>query len=287
MVYILVQKCELKVSWHFYRHFKSKILECSDPAQILMDDFLDEVSRDQLKITELIKSNAELRAQLKESAEPMARSDFLMDMIKHANKNSGKSIYASRYSEHMKQNSLYLFTLIGRHAYLTLQQNLKTSLPSLRTVRNMLGKQESIIEGQFRFEPIKERIVERKENVFVVVAEDETKIEDRLRYNSRTNDVMGLELPLTGEGIPERGVFKFTSLKKIKEVLESTPKTSYAKLMTVRTLGKNSSVYTLVIYGTTNSDNASDTLARFAFVRRSFAAIGIKVVCKLRFLQVA
>lgn len=151
----------------------------------------------------------------------------------------------------------------------------------MSVVQNKLSKQESVSEGVFRFSEIKERIIQRGENLFVHVSEDDTKLSERLRYDPKTNQVLGLQLPLNNDGIPQTGVFQFTTLKKIQELINKHPLTTYAKVMNVRTLGENSSTYTLVIFGTNGSDTAINVHARWEFVRRSFEEIGIIVLGKI------
>lgn len=116
----------------------------------------------------------------------------------------------------------------------TFYLNLKGSLPILSTVQKTLSKRIRTEEGRFRFKEIKQRMVENGEELHVVISEDDTKISERLRYDNRTDEVLGLQLPLDDDGKPISGSLKFTSLAAVQAYIAKYPRTTYAKLMTVR-----------------------------------------------------
>lgn len=129
-------------------------------------------------------------------------------------------------------------------------------------------------------------MVQKDENLFVVLSVDDTKISERLRYDPQSNNVMGLQLPLNKDGVPIRGAFQFTTLADVQQFLSTSSMASYAKLMTITSLGPNSTTYHLVIYGTKGSDTSPDVNASCEFVQREFAKIGVTVLCKaLQFIK--
>lgn len=185
----------------------------------------------------------------------------------------------------MKEAALYMFSLAGPTAYNALQINLKGVFPALSTVRRLLYGKERLQEGKFRFTEIAARIKLRNESPFVCISEDDTKATERLRYDTRNNAVIGLQLPLDINGIPKENEFKFTTLGEVRKFLESAPRATYAKLMTVRTLGPKSSIYTLVVYGTRGSDKSTAVIARWRYVIKCFESIGITVIGKMKILE--
>lgn len=201
-------------------------------------------------------------------------------MLEHSISHRAKSKTKVSYTDHMKEVSLYMYSVAGRIAYETLQRNLPGIFPSTSCVRTKLARKERMKEGRFRFTEIKEKALQRKENLYVVVSEDDTKVEERLRYDYEHDEIMGLQLPLNSRGMPKEGQFKFTTLKHVREFIRANPACSYAKLMTVTTIGEKSSVYTLVVYGTAGSDKAIDVYARWNFIYKAFQDIGVTVVCK-------
>lgn len=259
-----------------WKNYKSKFMTAAE-SQTEVTNWFDQVSKDQWRLDELVKENIELKALLAKTP-ALLQPNFLTEMVRHADKNDSKD--AMRYSDYMKEVALYIFSLAGPLAYETLHLNLPGSLPSLRTVRRKLAEKEMIEEATFRFEEIAARIKQRGECPFVCLSEDDTKLEERLRYDFMNDTIVGLQLPLNNDGIPVKGTFKFTTLRAVQIFIRTAPRVSYAKLMSVRTIGEKSSVYTLVVYGTRGSDKATEVRARWAYVTKCFAAIGITVIGK-------
>lgn len=232
-------------------------------------------------IANLVRQNKDLKETIERNrADVLLMPNFLADMVQHEAKNRKLSKHAASYSLYMQNVALYIFTLAGRKAYETIHLNLQKTLPSLTTLKRLLRKKSSMAEGQFRFDFIKTQLEQKGEPLFVIASEDDTKISERLRYNYSTDEVLGLQLPLVG-GIPVCGSFKFTTFSAVQRYVEANPLSSYAKLITIRSLAPNSTVYHLVIYGTNGSDNFADVIARWEFVARELSQIGITLVCKI------
>lgn len=269
------ETCKLKVSQDKFNHFhptSEKFVRCVISDQGLITQFFDEVG---------VETNKQLRASLEGAkAETLAHPHFLLDMLQHSIKNQSKSKHCASYTEHMKNVALCIFGTAGRLSYETLHLNLRGSLPSLSTVRGMLAQQERTNEGEFRFEPIKRRLLEKSPFLYVVCSEDDTKVTECPRYDYQTDEVLGLQLPLNSYGVPIRGSFKFTTLAAVQKYMDSNKMATYAKLMTIRSLSPNSEAYHLVIYGTTGCDKASEVYARWKYVHDELAEIGVYVVCK-------
>lgn len=103
---------------------------------------------------------------------------------------------------------------------------------------------------------------------------------ERQRYDPLRDEIVGIELPLSEDGVPIPGSFKFTSLEDARNYLKISKLSTYVKLITIRSIGPNSSVYHLVIYGTNGSDKAVDVHARWAYIYREFLKLGVVVVGK-------
>lgn len=188
---------------------------------------------------------------------------------------SGKKLV---YSDHLKKVSLYIFILAGPVAYEVLRNNLM--LPSISSVRQQLGKETPVKEGQLQIESIKASMELKKEPKFVWISEDDTKITSRIKYNINDDCVMGLQLPLSSNGVPEQSFFKFTSINAVNRYLESYPTSSYAKLMMCQPLSAESEAYPLIIYGTSGSDKADAVNARWKHILQTLSMSGITVLGK-------
>lgn len=246
-----------------------------DPKQSYITTYFDECSKDQRTINLLIEHNAELRDEIRRNkAEALLEPNFLHELVQHNMKNINKK--RPSYNDHLKDIALYIFVLTGPKAYSTLSLNLRGSLPSLATVRRKLGQEQSISEAEFQFDHIKEQMLLKEETLTVAIAEDDTKITPRLRYDYINDEIVGLQLPLSGNGVPVRHSFKFTTLSEVKKYIEKNRLSSYAKLMTVRSIMPRSTTYHLVIYGTQGSDKFCDVKLRWEFVKTEFAKRGIE-----------
>lgn len=264
----------LKVSRAKWDYFTSTSFK-SDPKQMFITTFLDECSKDQMKINQLIEQNAELRDEIrKNKAEAVIAPNFLYELVQHNMKNCIKK--RPSYNEHLKDIALYIYVLTGPKAYATLSLNLRGSLPSLATVRRKLGQEKSLNEGEFQFDQIKEQMLLKGEKLIVALAEDDTKITPRLRYDWIHDQIVGLQLPLSENGTPISNSFKFTTLSNVKKLVEENRLSSYAKLLTVRSIMPCSTTYHLVIYGTQGSDKFCDVKRRWEFVKAEFTKRGIE-----------
>lgn len=152
------------------------------------------------------------------------------------------------------------------------------ALPSLSTCRKYLSAHERTNEGEVRFKQIAEYIKFNDELPFIVISEDDTKTSERPRYDPTNDEITGLQLPLDKDGLPIRGSFKFTTLKEAQRYLRNNRTTSYAKLLTARSITPDSKTYHLLVYGTRGSDKSAEIGARWGFIHREFEKIGIKIV---------
>lgn len=266
------EKVYLLVSVHHYEHLPLTITDDYVPISM----YLEECSRDQLIIQRLIERNTDLRKELEErnANEKLIHPSFLQQLIEQSVKNhQGKKL---EYAEQMKKIALYIFMLTGPLAYQLLQKNLP--LPSISTVRLQLGKETPTQEGAFQVELIKQEMTANHEPMFVWVAEDDTKITSRLRYNVHDDTIMGLELPMDQNGVPTQSFLKFTSIKAVVDYMEKYPVSSYAKLLTCRSLDVLSTPFQLIIYGTRGSDKAEGVILRWEYVFQLLLGVGIQVM---------
>lgn len=189
-------KFKLKVSRRDYNHFKTtsdKFSSAYDPGQLQLTRFFDEVTRDQLRINSLLEANKQLKESLKAAeASDLLDSHFLSNMVALSKVNQNSSRFRYVYSDFMKDVALHIFCSAGRTAYETLYRNLPGVFPRLRSTQYRLAEQDRPNEGEFPFEKIKAKMLQNDEILEVNVADDDTKLEEAMRYDSRTNTVIGL-----------------------------------------------------------------------------------------------
>lgn len=245
--------------------------------------YLTECSRDQLIIRNLVKRNKDLQELInKNNAGVLTYPNFLLEMVQHEARNRNIPMNHNRYEDHMKEISLYIYILAGRIAYETLQRNLPAILPSITTLRKVLAKKSQLKEGEFRFDYIRDQLVAKGEPLVVICSDDDTRITRCLRYDYKNDQVVGLQLPLNDDGVPIVRSFPFTSLKDVQEYMKNHKENTYFKLLTARTLGKSCSTYHLALFGTRGSDVSTEVRARWRYIDRGFADVGVKVIGESR-----
>lgn len=115
-------------------------------------------------------------------------STFLNALIKSSINNSSSTCKNSnRYKKSIKQFSVFLYFVAGRLLYETLQANLKNSLPSITTLYRFISTQKSnIVEGEYRFDALKNFLEERILPMCVWVSEDGFRISSKIEYDNYT-----------------------------------------------------------------------------------------------------
>lgn len=222
----------------------------------------------------------EFRKALESKAayETLGQSNFLRALLDQSLKRSAAGNVLKRYEDHMKDISLYLYMIAGPLAYETLALNLP--LPKKTTVLDHLGREPPIREGSFQIARIKDFIEKRGLARELWICEDDTKTESRVKYNSSDDSIIGLELPLDNNGIPITSFFKFTSIDAVKGYLDKYPKSSYAKLISCRSLDPKSSSFIVAIFGTKGTDQSKGVKLRWDYIFKAFAEVGLTVLGK-------
>lgn len=96
------------------------------------------------------------------------------------------------------------------------------------------------------------------------------------RQKKMISQIVGLMLPLSENGTPVENCFRFTTLRNVKEFIEKNSLSSYAKLITIRSIMPKATTYHLVIYGTQGSDRHVDVKQRWEYIMAEFAKRGIE-----------
>lgn len=85
----------------------------------------------------------------------------------------------------------------GPYAYDTLQKNLELALPSLSSLNRYIKRaNHHLVEGELRTIELLKFLELRDLPLAVSLSEDATSIEGRPQYDSKTNQIMGLVLPI-------------------------------------------------------------------------------------------
>jgi len=157
-----------------------------------------------------------MRTSLRQTAVsdvPEGISELFKMTIDCAKRNAGRKPGGLRFDSTLKEFGTLVFTMGGLEQYEILSKNFP--LPSVTTVRRHLAKSEVIREGEFRHAALKEFLDKGNHSCTVWISEDGTRINGRVQYSPRTNQLVGFVPPLDGNGIPIPDSFPATSAEEM------------------------------------------------------------------------
>ncbi|KAK3932724.1 PDZ domain-containing protein 2 [Frankliniella fusca] len=231
-----------------------------------------------------IKKNEELskslvkfmQGNIKINSENPPKVSAMLDLLlKSAKKNANKKTNGQRYDDVLKELGSLLYHVGGLQLYEILSQNLP--LPSATTVRQLMYKQESIIEGEFRIKELKKFLEERKYPFKVCLSEDATVVAQRVQYHPRTNQVVGFPLPLNENGMPKVGAFPATTAEKIARYFSDNTACSSAYCIVAQPLVPKSPTFVVAMFGTDNKFTAQQVHLRWQWTLSAMAEEGVTV----------
>ena len=171
-------------SWSF-RKQRSLLKAGSDSGQTHITDYwsilnnVEKLANENKRLSTLLQ---QFREQFKydqtSNETPNHISSFtniLKQMMVNAEKNIGQYPTHRRHPEILKKFSTALFILAGPMAYEFIHQNMPEALPCMRTVqRSIHAEYETIDEGSFRFEEVKQHLDRYKAPAVISIGEDAT-----------------------------------------------------------------------------------------------------------------
>ena len=271
--------------WFRYARHKHKLMESSnDPSQTRITDhmrLLDEVQyllNKNKQLSDLICKQSIFKPEL--SASPTSElGSLLQKMLKNIQNNSGKHASQRRHDAVIKKFATALYILSGSMAYEFIQQNLPQALPSLRTVQTIVQTQYSHIEeGVFRYKELVEHLNKHDLPYLVSIAEDATRIINRIEYDPQTNRCVGFVLPLGDDGRYKVDAHQATSFEAIQEMFQKVSIAKYAYLYAAQPLKEGAPSFCLACVGTNNKFTALQVLKIWNYIHSELQRYGIHVI---------
>lgn len=199
------------------------VKQSSTPGQTRLTDFdgysliqsLESLLEDNESIAEVLRRNIlETTAGRNEHMGPLLQS-----LLEASKSNKNKSAHGWRFEELLKKFSTLLYLLSGKKSYVMLYSNLKSSLPSLSTVKRLIDEETSAFKaGVVRVKELKNWLAQRNLKFRVSLAEDLTKITESIQYNPKANCLEGLSPPLGCNGFPKIDQFPARNEFDIKTI---------------------------------------------------------------------
>lgn len=239
----------------------------------------------QKKVSSNIYSKCITRNESYENATPLMK-----ELINSMEAISNVAPTGRRYSDACKNFAMYMYMLSGKAAYEALCNNLP--LPQAATVceysllkfvfatftfenltkKNsrchqvgyLADKKQKFIEGELRCKELAEYLKQLNAPMEVWIAEDGSGILPNVAYDSNTNQLVGLVLPIDeNTGIPISYSFTPQSVNDINNQINSNSKSSLVYLVLAQPILDNTPPFVLQIFGTDNRFKAKDVLKRW------------------------
>lgn len=210
--------------------------------------------------------------------QPVTRAHYFLNrLLETANKNAFRSENGYRYDQDIKNFAVYFRMLAGPLAYNTIQRNLTAALPSLSTTnRSIQQSNENITEGVLRCEELLIYLQERNLPLFVALSEDATRIEGKVQFDARTNQVVGFVLPINEQnGLPIPFSYKARSAVEITEHFSTGIQTaSFVYTIMAKPIG-DAPAFCLIIFGSDSKFSAQNVATRWKYIREELKKLGI------------
>lgn len=204
----------------------------------------------------------------------------LNKLLSTANLNATRPKAGRRFDDfEVRQWATFLRMVAGPIAYETLQRNLELVLPSLSRMNHIIQeKQPKIIEGLPRFRELLIYLKERNLPLAVSLSEDGTRIEGRVQYDSKKNQLVGFVLPIDDNGMPIPLSFKAESTEQIvHHFCSGTPTSNNINTVMAKPIG-NTPPFCLLAFGTNNKYEGIDVGKRWEYLSNNLKEIGIRVI---------
>lgn len=236
------------------------------------------------ELTELESSSSvELQANEKESSTHMPQTRthyFLNRLLATADRNACRQENGYRYDDDIMNFAIYFRMLAGPLAYNTIQNNLKCAIPSLSTTnRHIQNSNISITEGLLRCEELLQYLRIRKLPLCVALSEDATRIEGKVQYDVRSNQLIGFILPIDPDnGLPIPFTFKARSANEIVEHFScQNPTANYVNTVMAKPVG-NAPAFCLLIFGSDSKFTAREVANRWEYIISELQKLNILVL---------
>lgn len=130
-------------------------------------------------------------------------------------------------------------------------------------VNKILEKKERIIEGELRCKQLSQYLQNSNAPKSVFLSEDASGILKKVVYDSESDQMVGLVLPISKEnGMPQTLNFVAETAEKMEEHLKE-PLSTLVYIVVAQPLKENTPPFILQIYGTDNKFDKDDVAKRW------------------------
>jgi len=248
------------------------LLTSIDAVIAKQNDLIDSLSN---YCKDLIQYNVESKDSV------LSNLSFLLRILyESAQKNVNKHVKGHRYTEDIYMFASYVYLTAGLMFYENLQAMLCDALPNVSRVKKFVAKtQDSVQEGALRCAELKCYLSARNLPLKIWLSEDGTRIVSKLKYDVKTNQIVGHVLPLSVSlGIPILDSFPATSAAMIAKHVIEGELASIAYVVMAQPLCVSTPPFCLQIFGTNNKFTGEDVSRRWATTKTELSKLGIEVL---------
>lgn len=125
-------------------------------------------------------------------------------------------------------------------------------------------KKQKVIEGELRCAELREYLDYIKAIKHVFLSEDATSIVSKIQYDPKSNQLVGIVLPIDGKsGMPISFSFKASSATAIQNIIKAEEQSISVYIVMAQPLIKNAPPFVLQIFGTNNKFTAPNVMKRW------------------------
>lgn len=191
---------------------------------------------------------------------------------------------AHRYSENVRHFASYMRMVGGRLNYITFHANNLGAVPSISGIDKFIQKQRSeFIEGEIRATALLNYLHERHLPKYVSLSEDATRINGRIQYDAKSNQIVGFKLPLNSNGVPICGSFRARTAAEIESYFNNANGTenhpaNYVNCVMAQPLCRMTAPFCLLFFGSSNKFSALEVNSRWKHIAAELSRHGIQVL---------
>lgn len=243
-----------------------------------------------LNIPKYVVSNQSINAYAVSDNYLETYSTIMKSLNENAKKNLNRSDTGNRYNSISTAYAIYLYLMAGKACYESLCANLP--LPKADTickfnsicsqtniwkhliyefmlchplVFHINKNKQKIIEGQLRCAELAKYLDGLNVAKRVWICEDGTGINAKIEFDSSTNQLIGIVLPINKcNGLPEPFVYMATSAEDIKRHA-TKPLSKYLYTVLAQPLHPNIPPFVLQVFGTDNTFESKDVVHRWEY----------------------
>lgn len=205
--------------------------------------------------------------------------NLLDEMNKVAKKNQLRPKQGYRYDKNYKRFCVYNRILSGPTAFNVLHQNLDGCFPSVSTTNRYIHRSDhAVIEGELRVDELLQYLKDRNLPLWVSLSEDATRAVNMVKYDSRTNQIIGFVLPTNHNGMPIPFCYKARNIDEIVgHFSKDIQVANFINTVMAQPLG-NAPAFCLLIFGTNSQYSAQDVSKRWKNIAQDLENAGIRVL---------